>query len=182
MTLGPAEDRGVPASKRLYPRARLRIARPFRHLVGHPETLNHYLTVAKRRERLGGSKHPIQRTLLACPKEGGQIESAGRWLGGLMLVGDLADSEIGFTDLDQAVPALPRSERGSMSLVPRLLGGSDIRAGQSRIQALHGDHPRRRSRATAALPVSRGCADERRCDGHAEDMSCALPSSHGGLL
>src|SRR5262249_17727428 len=75
MSSGPSEERDVPASKRLDPGTGLRIARPVRHLVGYPETLNHYLTVAKRRERLGGSKRPIQRTLLAGPKEGGQIES-----------------------------------------------------------------------------------------------------------
>jgi hypothetical protein len=71
MSLGPREERGVPASKRLDPRARLRTARPIRHLVGHPEALNHNLAVAQRRERFGGSKHAIQRTLPAGPKESG---------------------------------------------------------------------------------------------------------------
>src|SRR5712692_8322943 len=45
MSLGPSEERGVPASKRLDPRSRLRIVCPLRHLVGHPEALNQDLTV-----------------------------------------------------------------------------------------------------------------------------------------
>jgi hypothetical protein len=40
-------------------------------LVGHTEALRYDLAVAKRRERFGGSKHPIQRALLAGPQEGG---------------------------------------------------------------------------------------------------------------
>jgi len=72
------------------------------------EALRHGLAVAKRRERFGGSKHPIQRALLAGAKEGSQIQSPSRRLGGLASVRDLADSERGFADLYQAVPVLPR--------------------------------------------------------------------------
>jgi hypothetical protein len=99
------------------------------------------LTIAEGRERLARGRHPVDVAAFARPKQRPQEELPRAGDGRLTVVGGPADPEVGEADVDQAAGGHSRPHRGSLRLLPRLLGAAGFASGKQGFGAAQGLAP-----------------------------------------